>query len=207
MPLSSTSHCGAVIALAGRRIDPEPTLTARFPFDQVDRVRIGIADQLRHSHAVALVSSAACGADLVALETAQRMRLRTRIILPFSAARFRENSVVDRPRPEFWGDIFDRVASVARPHGDLVELDMVEADDAYSAVNAIIIQEARKLAGVNEHGWSRESLSLVAIVVWDGVSRGADDNTHGFVKLARHSGFQVEQVLTLNRARTRAPQQ
>jgi hypothetical protein len=207
MRVSSTSHGGAVVALAGRRIDPEPTLTARFPFDQVDRVRIGITDQLRRRHAVALVSSAACGADLVALETAQRMQLRTRIILPYSAARFRENSVVDRPRPEFWGDIFDRVASVARPHGDLVEFDMVKADDAYSAVNAIIIQEARKLAGANEHGWSRESLSLIAIVVWDGLSRGADDNTHGFVKLARHSGFQVEQVLTLNRARTRAPQQ
>ena len=99
--MSSTSHSGAVVALAGRRIDPEPTLTARFPFDQVDRVRIRITAQLRRSHAVALVSSAACGADLVALETAQRMRLRTRIILPFSTTRFRENSVVDRPRPEF----------------------------------------------------------------------------------------------------------
>src|SRR5258708_5461111 len=207
MSVSSTSHSGAVVALAGRRIDPEPTLTARFPFDQVDRVRIGITDQLRRSHAVALVSSAACGADLVALETAQRMRLRTRIILPFSAARFRENSVVDRPRPEFWGDIFDRVASVARPHGDLVELDMVEVDDAYSAVNAIIIQEARKLAGVNEHGWSRESSSLVALVVWEGASHGAGDHTYRFVKLARHSGFRVEQVLTLNGARTCAPQQ
>ena len=74
MPVSSTSHSGAVVALAGRRIDPEPTLTARFPFDQVDRVRIRITAQLRRSHAVALVSSAACGADLVALQIAQEMR-------------------------------------------------------------------------------------------------------------------------------------
>jgi hypothetical protein len=86
------------------------------------------------------------------------MRLRTGSSFRFRPLAFDKNSVVDRPRPEFWGDIFDRVASAARPHGDLVELDMVEADDAYSAVNAIIMQEARKLAGVNEHGWSRETL-------------------------------------------------
>jgi hypothetical protein len=203
MPVSSTSHSGAVVALVGRRIDPEPTLTPRFPFDQVNRVRIEITDQLRRSHAVALVSSAACGADLVALQTAQEMRLRTRIILPFSAARFRVTSVVDRPRPEFWGDMFDRVASVARADGNLVELDMMETDDAYSAANAIIIDEARKLTDVKDHG----PLSLVALVVWEGASRGADDNTYKFVKLARHSGFRVEQVLTLNAARKHTQQQ
>jgi hypothetical protein len=202
MPVSSTSHSGAVVALVGRRIDPEPTLTPRFPFDQVNRVRIEIADQLRRSHAISLVSSAACGADLVALQTAQEMRLRTRIILPFSAARFRESSVVDRPRPEFWGDMFDRVAGVARADGNLVELDM-EADDAYSAANAIIIDEARKLTDVKDHG----PLSLIALVVWEGASRGADDNTYKFVKLARHSGFRVEQVLTLNASRKHAQQQ
>src|SRR5215471_13803226 len=60
MRVSSTSHGGAVVALVGRRIDPDPTLTPRFPFNQVDRVPIDITDQLRRSHAVALVSSAAC---------------------------------------------------------------------------------------------------------------------------------------------------
>jgi len=158
-----------------------------------------IAARLRRIDAVALVCSAACGADLIALETAQGMGLRTRIILPFSAARFREASVVDRPRPEFWGKIFDRVASVARAHGDLVELD-IEGDDAYSSANAIVIDEARKLACVNDHGGS---LSLIALIVWEGASRGADDNTNKFLELAQHSGFRIEQVLTLNGARER----
>jgi hypothetical protein len=204
MPVSSTQHSGAVVALGGRRVDPEPTLTPRFPFDQVDRIRVEIGDQLRRSHAVALVCSAACGADLIALETAQGMGVRTRIILPFSAARFRQTSVVDRPRPEFWGKIFDRVTSVARAHGDLVELDTAEGADAYSSANDIVIDEARKLAGVNDHGQSRGSLSLIALVVWEGASRGADDNTNKFVELAQHSGFRVEQVLTLNVVTERA---
>src|SRR5262249_57638920 len=105
---------GAVVVRGGRRIDGEPTATPRFPFDQVDRVGMEIADQLRRTQAVALVCSAACGADLIALETAQKMGLPTRIILPFSAARFRETSVVDRPRPKFLGNMFDRVTSAAR---------------------------------------------------------------------------------------------
>jgi hypothetical protein len=199
-------HSGAVVALGGRRIDPEPTLTPRFPFNQVNRVGMQIADQLSRSHAVALVCSAACGADLIALETAQKMGLRTRIILPFSAARFRKTSVVDRPRPEFWGAMFDRVASVARTHGDLVELDIAETNDAYSAANAVVIDEARKLAGSKDHGRSSGPLSLIALVVWEGASRGADDNTNKFAELARHSGFRVEQVLTLNTPTERAQQ-
>jgi hypothetical protein len=206
LDVSSTQHSGAVVALGGRRIDPEPTPTPRFPFDQVDRVGMEIADRLRRIDAVALVCSAACGADLIALETAQGMGLRTRIILPFSAARFRETSVVDRPHPEFWGNIFDRVASVARTHGDLVELDIAEGGDAYSSANAIVIDEARKLACVNDHGGSSGSLSLIALVVWEGVSRGADDNTNKFVELAQHSGFRIEQVLTLNGATEREEQ-
>jgi hypothetical protein len=202
--MAITQHDGAVVALVGRRIDPEPTLTPRFPFDQIDRVSMEIADQLRRSRAVALVCSAACGADLIALETAQKMGLRTRIILPFSAARFRETSVVDRPRPEFWGNMFDRVASAARAHGDLVELDIAESDGPYLAASAVVIDEAQKLAGVNDHEQSRGSVSLVALVVWEGASRGGDDNTYKFVELAQHSGFQIEQVLTLNAATERA---
>ena len=203
MTPSSTQHGGTVVALGGRRIDAEPTSTPRFPFDQVDRVGREIADQLRRTQAVALVCSAACGADLIALETAQQMGLPTRIVLPFSATRFRETSVVDRPHPEFWGSMFDRATSAARAHGDLIELDAVEADDAYSMANGVIIREARKLAGVKNQ---ERSLRLIALVVWEGASRGPDDNTNKFVQLAQESGFRIEQVLTLDAATERGQQ-
>ena len=198
MVLSSTQHHGAVVALGGRRIDAEPTPTPRFPFDQVDRVGMEIGDRLRRMRAVTLVCSAACGADLIALETAQKIKLPMRIILPFSAARFRETSVVDRPRPEFWGSMFDRVTSAARADGNLIELDTAEVEDAYSMTNGVIIREAKKLAGIKDRERSRGSLRLIALVVWDGASRGPDDNTNKFVELARESSFRIEQVLTLN---------
>ena len=44
-----------------------------------------------------LVCSAACGADLIALQAAGRVSLRRRIVLPFEPSRFRDSSVVDRP--------------------------------------------------------------------------------------------------------------
>lgn len=206
MTPSSTQHGGAVVAVGGRRIDAEPTSTPRFPFDQVGRVGREIADQLRRTQAVALVCSAACGADLIALETAQKMGLPTRIILPFSAARFRETSVVDRPRPEFWGSMFDRVTSTARADGNLVELDAAEADDAYSMTNGVIIREAKKLADIKDRERSIGSLRLIALVVWEGASRGSDDHTNKFVQLAQESGFRIEQVLTLNAATGGGPQ-
>jgi hypothetical protein len=131
------------------------------------------------------------------------MGLPTRIILPFSAARFRETSVVDRPRPGFWGSMFDRVTSAARAHGGLIELDAAEAEDAYSMTNGVIIHEARKLAGVKAH---ERPLRLIALVVWDGASRGPDDNTNKFVQLAQESGFRIEQVLTLDAATKRGRQ-
>ena len=206
MTPSSTQHGGAVVAVGGRRIDAEPTSTPRFPFDQVGRVGRTIADQLRRTQAVALVCSAACGADLIALETAQKIGLPTRIILPFSAARFRETSVVDRPRPKFWGSMFDRVTSTARADGNLVELDAAEADDAYSMTNGVIIREAKKLADIKDRERSIGSLRLIALVVWEGASRGSDDHTNKFVQLAQESGFRIEQVLTLNAATGGGPQ-
>lgn len=197
--MPSAQNGPAVVALAGRRIDPEPTQVQRFPFDQVERVRAEIADRLRQANATVLVCSAACGADLIALEIAQNMGVRTRIILPFSAARFRETSVVDRPRPEFWGSLFDRVTKIARARGDLVELDGgTENDAAYSAANVAIINEARTLAGVKDNGRSGAALPLIALVVWEGAARGVDDNTERFAGLARRSDFRVESILTVN---------
>ena len=61
--------------------------------------------------AAVLVCSVACGADLVALEAAERLGRRRRIVLPFAAERFRMTSVTDRPGD--WGPMFDRMIAAA----------------------------------------------------------------------------------------------
>ena len=83
----------------------------------VPLVRRRIVDLLAEEHTEALVCSAACGADLIALEEAERLGLRRRIVLPFSPRQFRETSVTDRPGD--WGPFFDRLVEAAKVAGDL----------------------------------------------------------------------------------------
>jgi hypothetical protein len=183
----------AVIALAGRRIDPEPADEPRFPFARVPAVRDAIAARFRSERARTLVCSAACGADLVALEVAQERGLRTRIILPFSASEFRKTSVVDRPRAEFWGRLFDLAIAKARETNDVVDLGRAADDaNAYSAATRAIVAEAKRLAGETV-----PPSNPVAMLIWNGAPRGASDNTKEFADLAAGSGFRVIEVQTL----------
>jgi hypothetical protein len=149
-----------LVALAGRRIDCTDTNPSRFPRDAIPSVRRRLADLFAREHAVALVCSAACGADLLALEEAERLGLRRRIILPFPPDRFRQSSVVDRPGD--WGRMFDRLVAAAEKAGDLVVLSETDDEEiAYAAANKAIISEAQKLAqGDTRH-------RLVAAIVWE----------------------------------------
>src|SRR6202007_3063310 len=99
----------------------------------------------------ARVCSAACGADLIALEEAERLGLRRRIVLPFPAKRFRETSVTDRPGE--WGALYDRLIGEAKAAGDLVVLSGTGDDDAaYAAANTTIVHEAEELARATSDG-------------------------------------------------------
>src|SRR4051812_712887 len=101
----------SIVVLQGPRIDADGTYPPRFPLDCVPMVRQRIAHILTEECASILVCSAACGTDLIALEEAERLGLRRRIVLPFSPERFRETSVVDRPGD--WGSVFDHQIATA----------------------------------------------------------------------------------------------
>ena len=111
----------AVVALAGRRIDLPDAQVPQFPLGNVQEVGRRIYEALCEMHAVALVCSAACGADLVALEQAKQLGLRRRVVLPFAPERFRETSVVDRPGD--WGPLYDQQVAATAAAGDLLVLD------------------------------------------------------------------------------------
>ena len=65
----------------------------------------------------ALVSSAARGADLLALEEAGNLGMRRRCIPPFNRKRFRETSVVDQPGD--WGNLYERIVDAVEANGVL----------------------------------------------------------------------------------------
>jgi hypothetical protein len=142
----ATSPPKHIMAVAGRRIDAEPAEVRRFPFEQVPKVERELHQLFEEIGVSMLVSSAACGADLLALKVAGEMNISTWIILPFSAPRFKETSVLDRPHPDYWGGLFDHAIAAAHAKGEVIELDgNPGADGAYSAANVAIIKDALSL--------------------------------------------------------------
>jgi hypothetical protein len=176
-----------VIALAGRRIDASGATDGRFPLAHVPLV----ADRLRalfvETGAVVVVSSAACGADLIALDVAGELRLERWIVLPFEARRFKDESVTDRPGD--WGPMFDRVLAETQAAGHVTILDSGSGQAAYLAAAAAILDTVEGLA--KELG-----ASPAAVVVWNGRSRGRDDLTAQFRDHAVARGFRMLEVLT-----------
>ncbi len=176
-----------IIALSGRRVDALGAEQPRFPLGNVARVKAEVQRVLQSRQATALVSSAACGADLIALSEAGSLGLRRRVILPFEPKRFRETSVVDRPGD--WGALYDQVIAEVQAGGDLVVLDKTEQDDPYAATNQVILDQAIALANPTQEG-------VAALLIWDGASRGKEDFTESFGVEARKLGLPVFEILT-----------
>lgn len=192
MPDKRDTVLGAVAALAGRRIDAQDAKDERFPLRNVSLVRRRLREQLSGEGVVTLVCSAACGADLIALEVAEELGLRRRIILPFAADRFLATSVTDRPGE--WEAAFDRLTKAAERSGDLVVLAHdIAADEsaAYAAANERIVLEAAKQA---QDGLV--PLRKIGFVVWEGEPRGEDDATASFRSLTAKADFELREVCT-----------
>jgi hypothetical protein len=75
----------------------------------------------------------------------------------------------------------------------ILELEISGGDnDAYSAANRVIIEQAKALARDTS-----KTTTSVAIIVWDGRPRSSSDSTQEFADLARTSGFLVKEAKTL----------
>jgi hypothetical protein len=179
---------GTVLALAGRRIDAAGAEERRFPPTNEAMVAVRIRNMMVSAASQALVCSAASGADILALEGAMQLGLERRVVLPFSSQQFRATSVADRG--EVWGLRFDAILQQLQSK-DILELNLQGGDnEAYTAVNAKIIEEAMGWASTTER-------RALAMVVWNGFSRGATDLTDGFRSIAVDRDLEVIPVPTL----------
>jgi hypothetical protein len=178
---------GVIIALAGRRVDLTGPGDSHFPSVNVSIVAQRIRNMLIGTGSKVLVCSAACGADILALEAAAALGIRRYVVLPFNRDRFRETSVVDRGSD--WGNRFDAV--VGGGDIEVLELDS-NGDDigSYSAASAKILDIATQLAAPTRQ-------RVIAAVVWNGFSRGTDDLTDGFQRDAQARKLELITVPTL----------
>ena len=179
-----------IIALAGRRVDAVDAKSARFPStpESLQTVRERILELLQAKRASALVSSAACGADLLALSVAGDIGVRRIVVLPFEREEFRETSVTDRPGE--WGSLYDTILNEVEKAGDVHVLNLKSAEEAYAETNHVIVDEAISLG-------QKLRVPVTAVLVWDGKSRGKKDLTEEFGRYARSQHLAVIEVMTI----------
>jgi hypothetical protein len=178
-----------VVALAGRRIDAAGADQERFPLRRREAVLALLEAELEARGAQVMVSSAACGADLLGLEAARALGMRRIIILPFDPGLFREKSVIDRPGD--WAGIFDELVGAAAAVNDLIQLDLPEDEQAYRTATRKIVDVAKAEAN------ARRAQPFLALQVWDGASRGEGDYTAEFGHLALAAGGEIQVIPTL----------
>ncbi|HMV47100.1 MAG TPA: hypothetical protein PLD20_09090 [Blastocatellia bacterium] len=177
-----------IVALAGCRIDTPKADPKRFPAENAGKVKQQIRDFLKETNATALVSAAACGADILALEAAGELGIRRRVILPFDKKFFRSSFVAERNGD--WGERFDRLTAEIEAQGDLIEYFYdKDQEDAFYAANHDILDEAEEVAAAAKQ-------EMAAAVVWNGESRGEDDVTAHFLDEARRRDLNVTEILT-----------
>lgn len=184
---------GMVVVVAGRRIDPPHAAISRFPLEYRRTVSRRIRAALKTLQATVVVSSAACGADLLALDAARALGLRRRIVLPYQEDWFLVDSVTDRPGR--WKTLFQRTLNEARTAGDVVTLrERRGAGEAYRAANERMLAEALKLARKENH--ERPGAALAGLIIWEGSARGPDDVTDHLRQRLEAEGARVVSVIT-----------
>jgi hypothetical protein len=175
-----------ILALAGRLIDPVNLKKQRFPENMEDTVRERILECLRAEKPAVLVSSAACGADLLAQDAASELDIERHVILPFDRRRFRLTSV--ERCPGIWGPVFDRLCDESEAQGNLVTLrNSLDETEAYAAATIAILDHAEGL----------EPDAIAAAVVWEGAARNCSDESSAFMKEAQRRNIRVIEISTL----------
>lgn len=177
-----------IVALAGRRIDTPDAEEKRFPLEMSEIVYERIRLVFRRRDVKTIVSSAACGADLLAQRAAQELDIKQRVILPFGRERFRKTSVTDRPGD--WGKLFDRICDETECQGNLIVLEGFEDDEekAYSAATSEILKHAKSLKSEKE--------KVLAVAVWEGKAKDESDETARFIEKAKAQNIPLEEILT-----------
>jgi len=181
---ANAKSAGPVIVEAGRRVDAPDAETPRFPPSNVDKVQERIRQLFAGENPVAFVSSAACGADLLALDVAENMHVPRYVLLPSSPEEFRKSSVTDRPGD--WGTLYDNVLKTAK----IEVLTLPEGQEGYLQTNLKLLDRAEALA-------RERHTSTAALVIWNEQSRGSDDVTAHFLEQAKLRKIPVLVVSTL----------
>jgi hypothetical protein len=186
--LSMGQSRATVAAVAGRRVGA-PDQPERFPVREMERVAEGTRRAFTERGVVAIVASAASGADIVALEAALLLHLPTRIVLPCAKERFRKTSVEDRGQE--WSRRYDRVVAEAESRGEVVVLAEAASsdDDAYARATKRILLDTVAMSRAL-------GARPIAITIWDDTPHEVDA-TRDLLDEAERLGLDTLSIRTI----------
>jgi class 3 adenylate cyclase len=184
-PFEQYFQLPSVVVFAGHMIDRPERAVPRFPPQLEGRVHAAIRERLRKLNAGVGYASAACGSDIMFLETLQEMGGESHVVLPYNQKQFVEDSVELVPDTD-WGARFEQV--LRRSTDVLVASEQrMEGGVPFEYTNLLL----HGLASIRADQLETE---LIPLVVWDGKRGDGAGGTESIVNHWREMGHSVEVI-------------
>ncbi|HYY57231.1 MAG TPA: TRAFs-binding domain-containing protein [Pyrinomonadaceae bacterium] len=175
----------SVVVFAGHMIDRPGRAAARFPPELERRVHEAIRDRLKRLNAGVGYASAACGSDLMFLETLEEMGGEAHVVLPYNQKQFMEDSVELIPGSD-WGARCEQ--ALRRATDVLVASEQrMEGGVPFEYTNLLL----HGLASIRAE---QLETRMIPLVVWDGKEGDGLGGTASIVKHWREMGHEVEVI-------------
>jgi class 3 adenylate cyclase len=187
-PIERCLSIPPVAVFSGHMIDrpgrPEP----RFPPHLERPVKTALRALLKRHNVGFGYSSAACGSDILFLETLFDLKAETSVVLPYEKSLFVGDSADIIPGAN-WRERFDRVLENATQVTVCSDRPQSGAHAAHEYANLM-------LRGLGIIRAQRLDTQLIPVVVWDGKPGDGPGGTASMVREWTRRGFKVEQIQT-----------
>jgi class 3 adenylate cyclase/tetratricopeptide (TPR) repeat protein len=185
-PIENVLRIPPVIVFAGHMIDRPNRIQPRFPSQQEPLVRDSLRASLMKHQPGFGYSSAACGSDILFLETILDLKAEAYIVLPYEKSAFIADSVDTVPGAD-WRERFESVLDRATEVTVCTDRPPSNTEVADEFANLTL----RGLGRIHARQFDTE---LIPIVVWDGKPGDGAGGTASMVGEWTKRGFRVEQI-------------
>ncbi|HEY0404555.1 MAG TPA: TRAFs-binding domain-containing protein [Pyrinomonadaceae bacterium] len=175
-----------VAVFSGHMIDRPGRLLPRFPAQLESVVRAAIEERLTKHEAGIGYASAACGSDILFLETLLELQGKAYIVLPYGREQFKKDSVEIAHEPQ-WVKRFESVLTRASDVLLASEQPMEESALSFEYTNMLL----HGLANIRAERFETE---LVPMAVWDGKAGDGPGGTASVVERWRKLGYEIELI-------------
>lgn len=175
-----------VAVFSGHMIDRPERALPRFPAQLETAVRDEIYKRLAKNGAGIGYASAACGSDILFLETVLELEGKAYVVLPYEQQQFKKDSVEIAQEPR-WTARFEKVIERASDVLLASEQPMEESALSFEYTNLLL----HGLANIRAERFETE---LVPMAVWDGKAGDGLGGTASVVERWQRLGYDVELI-------------